>query len=102
MSTPKTLLLLAAAALSACAGMTGSSTAPSGAAALGMGRPATADEIRGWDIDVDAEGRGLPAGRGTVAAGKAVYDAKCAACHGATGSGGPAPALAGGIGSIKS
>jgi cytochrome c len=101
MSTPKSFLLLATLTLSACVSGPGSSmsaTAPS--APLGIGRLATADEIRGWDIDVDAEGRGLPPGRGTVAAGKVVYDAKCAACHGATGTGGPAPALAGGIGTI--
>lgn len=99
MSTPRPILLLAAVLLSACA-MPGSSTAPQSAAPLGIGRVATPAEIKGWDIDVDATGRGLPPGRGTVAAGKAIYDGKCAACHGATGTGATAPALAGGIGTI--
>lgn len=100
MSTHKALLLLSFA-LTACVSGPGTSGGPApGGAPLGIGRPATAAEIKGWDIDVDAEGRGLPPGRGTVAAGKAVYDARCASCHGATGTGGAAPALAGGIGTI--
>lgn len=100
MSTRNTVLLLSAVVLSACAVPGSSPSSASVAAPLGIGRLATAQEIRGWDIDVDAEGRGLPPGRGTVTAGKAVYDAKCAACHGATGTGATAPALAGGIGTI--
>jgi cytochrome c len=59
---------------------------------LGIGRPATADEIKKLDIDVMPDGRGLPPGKGSVADGAAIYAAKCASCHGKTGdsgSGGP-------------
>ena len=62
---------------------------------LGIGRAATADEIRALDIDVMPDGRGLPAGRGTAAEGAAVYGAKCASCHGAKGEGGTAERLVG-------
>jgi cytochrome c len=62
---------------------------------LGIGRPASADDIRALDIDVMPDGRGLPAGRGTAADGAAVYAAKCASCHGAKGEGGSAERLAG-------
>jgi cytochrome c len=62
---------------------------------LGIGRPATADEIRALDIDVMPDGRGLPVGRGTVMEGVIVYAAKCASCHGAKGEGGTADRLVG-------
>jgi S-disulfanyl-L-cysteine oxidoreductase SoxD len=63
----------------------------------GIGRPATAAEIRAWNIDVNASGDGLPAGRGTVAEGARVYAAQCASCHGARGEGvAPFPRLVGG------
>lgn len=61
----------------------------------GIGRPATAEDIRALDIDVMPDGRGLPSGSGTVAEGAAVYAAKCAACHGARGEGGSADRLVG-------
>jgi cytochrome c len=56
---------------------------------FGIGRPATAAEIVRLDHDVKPDGTGLPAGSGTVAAGKAVYASRCAACHGITGVEGP-------------
>ena len=62
---------------------------------FGFGRPATAEEIRAWDIDVRPDGAGAPPGRGTVAQGKEIYAAKCAACHGEAGRNGPFDALAG-------
>lgn len=55
----------------------------------GLGRPATQAEITGWDIDVRADGKGLPAGSGNVAQGKEIYAERCAACHGENGEGGP-------------
>lgn len=67
----------------------------------GLGQPTSDAAIAAWNIDVDATGRGLPAGRGSVAEGAAVYAQKCAACHGAGGEGKPADALVGGIGSLK-
>jgi len=54
-----------------------------------IGRDATAEEIADWDIDIEADGTGLPAGSGTVASGRVVYDAKCLICHGPTGAENP-------------
>jgi cytochrome c len=39
---------------------------------FGFGKPATAAEIAGWDIDVRPDGKGLPPGRGRVAPGPGV------------------------------
>ena len=63
---------------------------------LGLGAPLTERELAGWNIDVSPDGTGLPPGQGTVSEGKAVYDAKCASCHGAKGEGQPANRLVGG------
>lgn len=62
---------------------------------LGIGRPATADEIRALDIDVMPDGTGLPDGRGTGAEGQAIYVEKCASCHGKVGEGKPFDQLVG-------
>lgn len=67
-----------------------------------LGRVATPDEIRAWDIAVAPDGEGLPAGRGTVAEGVSVYAEHCAGCHGATGVEGPNPKLVGGQGTLGS
>ena len=68
---------------------------------IGFGQPATAEEIAGWDIDVAADGTGLPPGSGTVQAGEALFARLGAACHGAKGEGTDiAPPLVGGIGSL--
>lgn len=69
--------------------------APAAPKSYGIGRAATADEIKKLDIDVMPDGRGLPVGRGTVAEGAAIYAAKCRSCHGATGEGGSAERLVG-------
>jgi cytochrome c len=69
-------------------------------AAPRLGRHATAAEIAALDIDVAPDGAGLPPGSGSVAEGAAVYAAHCAHCHGATGEGGPADRLTGGVGSL--
>jgi cytochrome c len=66
----------------------------------GLGRPATEEDIRPWNIDVDPNGDGLPPGRGTVTQGAQVYSAKCAACHGPTGTEGPKDRLVGGQGTL--
>ncbi len=62
----------------------------------GLGRPATDEEIRAWNIDVVPNGEGLPPGKGTVKQGAQVFATKCAACHGATGTEGPKDRLVGG------
>jgi len=67
-----------------------------------FGRTPSAAEIAGWDIDVRPDGTGLPAGAGTVAQGRAVYEANCAACHGTDGTNGIRDRLAGGQGTLAS
>ena len=52
------------------------------AARAQIGRTATAAEVKAWDIDVRPDFQGLPPGRGTVAQGQTVWDARCASCHG--------------------
>lgn len=51
----------------------------------GLGRPATAAEVKAWDIDVRPDFKGLPKGSGSVAKGMEVWDAQCASCHGVFG-----------------
>ena len=67
-----------------------------------LGHAISEADVAPWNIDVrTSDGQGLPAGRGTVAEGKAVYDAKCASCHGADAKGGPVyGTMVGGIGSF--
>jgi mono/diheme cytochrome c family protein len=60
---------------------------PVAAGIFGLGRPATADEVKKIDIEVRPDGVGLPAGSGTAAQGRQVFAQKCAVCHGATGEG---------------
>ena len=68
-----------------------------------IGRAPTAEEIRGWDIDVRPDGQGLPEGKGTVAQGEKLFMDNCATCHGEFGEGnGRWPVLAGGKGSLTS
>ena len=62
---------------------------------LGIGTPATPEQIAALDIDVRPDGTGLPAGSGTARDGAGVYAQKCAACHGANGEGGTADVLVG-------
>ena len=42
-----------------------------------------------WDIEILADGTGLPPGEGTAAQGAAIFATKCAACHGDGGRGTP-------------
>ena len=51
----------------------------------GLGRVATSDEVKAWDIDVRPDFVGLPKGSGSVAKGMEVWDAQCASCHGVFG-----------------
>lgn len=68
---------------------------------FGFGQAATEEEISGWDISILPDGTGLPAGSGTVEAGKQLYQQYGAAWHGAEGEGTEyAPRLVGGIGSL--
>jgi S-disulfanyl-L-cysteine oxidoreductase SoxD len=74
----------------------------SAAYADSFGRPVTQDEIALWDIDVRPDGAGLPAGKGTVAEGKQLFDARCAVCHGTMGQGALKDKLVGGQGTLAS
>jgi cytochrome c len=67
---------------------------------LAHGRLATAAQIAAWDIDVRPDGAGLPSGRGSVHDGEAVFESKCASCHGTFGDSQEYMAIAGGIGSL--
>ena len=61
-----------------------------------IGRAATEEEIKVWNFDVSPTGEGLPPGQGTVKQGSPLFAAKCAACHGPTGTEGPKDRLVGG------
>lgn len=67
-----------------------------------LGEEIASDALNAWDISIAPDGNGLPAGSGSVAAGADLYVAKCAQCHGETGTEGPVDPLAGGIGSLTS
>jgi len=68
-----------------------------------FGQAISEADVATWNIDVrTTDGLGLPAGRGSVAQGKDVYQAKCLACHGADAKGGAVyGTMVGGIGSFK-
>ena len=68
----------------------------------GYGKPATPEQIAGWDIDARGDdGAGLPVGKGNVARGAEVFADQCAACHGTFGEGeGRYPKLVGGNGTL--
>ena len=95
------LVTAAALAASGCAQMQHTESTPAKPAA-GYGKPISEEDIAPWNIDIRTpDGRGLPAGSGSVAQGKAIYDAKCTACHGADAKGGPVyGTMVGGIGSF--
>lgn len=51
----------------------------------GVGRTATAAEVKAWDIDVRPDFKGLPKGAGSVSLGEKVWESQCASCHGTFG-----------------
>jgi cytochrome c len=51
----------------------------------GIGRDATPAEVKAWNIDVRPDFQGLPKGAGSVAKGQAIWEGKCASCHGVFG-----------------
>lgn len=67
-----------------------------------LGQELSAAEVEAADYTVMPDGRGLPPGEGTAAAGSIVYTRHCAACHGTDGSGGPNDRLVGGHHSLQS
>ena len=67
---------------------------------FGVGKTPTAEEIRALGSAIAPDGTGLPEGSGTVAAGREVYAAQCARCHGDKAQGDTGPALVGGQGTL--
>src|SRR6266446_3056590 len=96
MSTSKRAVVIAAAALAACAVQPPAGKTPAFGAAV------SAEEVARWDISIPPSGAGLPKGGGSARQGLQVYEQKCMSCHGAKGAGKPADPLAGGIGSLAS
>jgi cytochrome c len=70
------------------------------AAAPHFGAPADPALVKAWDLSIPPDGTGLPAGKGSVSEGLAIYTEKCVMCHGVNGAGKPADQLTGGIGSL--
>ncbi len=70
----------------------------------GVGKAASAERVKAADKTVMADGRGLPVGKGSVEAGRALYKTKCAECHNEAGEGRDKqwPALVGGTGTLAS
>ena len=95
-------LKLALVAAAAVAGLAGGAPAGEPRPNVGYGQPISEADLAAWNIDIrTSDGKGLPAGKGSVAQGKEVYEAKCLACHGEDAKGGPVYAtMVGGIGSF--
>src|SRR5215470_252709 len=93
-------VVVVAAIAAACA--TAALSRPPATTDAKFGRPIAEADVARWDIDVrTTDGKGLPRGHGSVAEGKAVYEAKCLSCHGPDAKGGPVyGAMVGGIGSF--
>jgi len=89
-----------ALALFACAALLCATVPADAQTRFGIGRTATPAEVAAWNIDVEPDGRNFPPGQGSVAHGSDVYNAQCAACHGANGEGGMGDRLAGGMGTL--
>jgi cytochrome c len=92
---------IAIAALAGCATADGGKPAPA-QRGMQLGKAVSEKDLTAWNIDIRTpDGANLPAGSGSVAKGKQVYDAKCLSCHGADAKGGPMfGTMVGGIGSF--
>jgi S-disulfanyl-L-cysteine oxidoreductase SoxD len=66
----------------------------------GVGRPPTPQEVRDLGSAIAPDGTGLPAGSGTVKAGRTLFAAECARCHGPDGAGDIGARLVGGQGTL--
>jgi cytochrome c len=91
----------ALALLAACAGVAAAAAVSAQMPSFKIGRAPTAEELKAWDIAIGPDGAELPPGRATAVEGRAVYEAKCAECHGKTGKEGPQDILVGGRGTLN-
>ena len=66
----------------------------------GLGQPISTEDLSPWDISIQPDGAGLPAGSGTAENGAEIYSVKCIACHGEKGAGQPNDRLVGGQGTL--
>lgn len=67
-----------------------------------VGRNATSDDIKSWNLIISPSGKELPPGSGTAKDGAQIFAAKCAMCHGPTAEGTQrAPRLTGGQGTLN-
>jgi S-disulfanyl-L-cysteine oxidoreductase SoxD len=57
------------------------------AASPNLGKPISPADLAPWDIDIEPDGAGLPAGSGTADQGASVFADQCSACHGEGGKG---------------
>jgi len=55
--------------------------------AQSLGTPINESQLQGFDLIAQPDGSGYPAGSGTAMQGKAIFERRCAACHGMTGEG---------------
>ncbi len=65
-----------------------------------VGRTPTAAEIAAWDLTIPPDGEGLPPGSGNAVIGKAIYQERCASCHGDDGKDPKYYVLVGGRGTL--
>ena len=54
-----------------------------------LGQPIAEADVAAWDIAALPSGIGLPVGSGNAVEGAKIFAAKCSACHGDEGKGGP-------------
>jgi cytochrome c len=66
----------------------------------GLGQPISVADTTAWDLSIQPDGTGLPAGSGTAATGAQLFATHCVACHGAGGVGQPNDKLVGGQGTL--
>jgi cytochrome c len=75
--------------------VTGVLSAEAMAESPGLGKRLGEADIPVWARYVMTDGTGLPPGRGTVSAGRAIFERDCASCHGKTGAEGPIQPMVG-------
>lgn len=58
-----------------------------------LGTPVSEADLAGFDLIAEPSGAGFPSGSGTAAQGKAIFESRCAACHGLNGEGNSAATI---------